>query len=157
MRDARPNLEPLREKRNTVSGSTRGRASGLRTRPRSTSHGQKTNAAKNADTAFAGMRCSGRKVCVISGRGAKATSSGCVGGGCEAGTYRSKSSYCTGECTKEPRIRDTFRGLADVGGRDVGGRAMFCAQSRQNSVQTHTHAKIQRLYSLARIWPFLQV
>lgn len=74
-----------------------------------------------------GSFCSGRKVCSIGGSGWKEASSGCCGAGCEAGRNKSKRSNFRGACSKEPIKRDTFKGVvAVVGGKDVGGRAMFC-------------------------------
>ena len=73
-----------------------------------------------------GIDGSGLKVCWIAGRGWNVGSSGCCGGGRDAGTERSKRSNLAGEWEKEPIMRETLSGALPLGGRVEGGRAMFC-------------------------------
>lgn len=95
------------------------------TRPESTTQGASTMPANTRLMALGGDLGSGLKVCCISGRGWKVASSGCCGGGADAGRTRSNKSVFRGECLKDPTMRETRSGEVVVGGRDDGGRAIF--------------------------------
>lgn len=100
------------------------------TNARRRTQGESTRPENTAEMKRGGSFCSGRKVWWRVGRTWKDASSGCTGGGCDAGTTRSKSSMVAGSCTNEPKSRDTFRGALVVGGKDAGGRAIFCSTFR---------------------------
>lgn len=97
-----------------------------RTKVRRTTQGARTSTEKAAEIKRGGVLCSGRKVCLISGRGWNEASRGCTGAGCDFGRTRSKRSRDIGSYLSAPIKSVTFNGsLLGVGGRDGGGLLRF--------------------------------
>ena len=98
-----------------------------RTKPMRKTQGARTIKEKAAEMGRGGGLWSGRKVCLISGRGWKVASRGCSGAGWDFGRIKSKRLTDMGSYFAVPMMRVTFSGLLlGVGGRESGGRLRFC-------------------------------
>lgn len=96
------------------------------TSPTRTTQGARTIKANAAEMKVRGTLCSGRKVCLISGKTWKVDSSGCSGAGCDFGRTRSKRSTAMGSYCADPIMRETLSGsLLGVGGSESGGFLTF--------------------------------